>query len=171
LRRGALRGKECPVSLSAPIPLHEESVRPEWIDRNGHMNLAYYIVIFDHATDALFEVLGIGEAYTQITNNSLFVVETHTLYERELREGERVQVRSLVLSADAKRLHFAHEMLSEAGRDRAAMQELMALHVDMSARRAVPFRADRQNAIAEVAAAHANLSRPGGLGRRIGLPG
>lgn len=103
------------MSLSTPIPLHEESVRPEWIDRNGHMNLAYYIVIFDHATDALFDVLGIGEAYTQTTNNSLFVVETHTLYQRELREGERVQVRSLVLGADAKRLHFAQRCSPKPG--------------------------------------------------------
>ena len=159
------------MSLSAPISLHGESVRSEWIDRNGHMNLAYYVVVFDHATDALFDALGIGEAYTETTNNSLFVVEAHMLYERELVEGERVQVRSFVLGADAKRLHFAHEMLSKSGGERAAMQELMALHVDMSARRAVPFPADRQGAIAEVAALHAQLRRPAGLGRRVGLSG
>jgi acyl-CoA thioester hydrolase len=153
------------------MPLHEESVRPEWIDRNGHLNLAYYVVIFDHATDALFDALGIGEAYTEATKNSIFVVETHMLYERELRAGERVQVRSFVLGADAKRLHFAHEMLSEAGGERAAMQELMALHVDMSARRAVRFRADRLSAIADIVAAHAHLRRPAGLGRRVGLSG
>lgn len=154
-----------------PFSLHEESVRPEWIDRNGHLNLAYYIVIFDHGTDALFDALGIGDAYTEITNNSLFVVETHTLYERELREGERVHVQSYVLGADAKRLHFAHEMFSPAEGRRAAMQELMVLHIDMSARRTAPFPPDRQRAIAEVVAAHAHLPRPAGLGRRISLAG
>lgn len=135
------------------------------------MNLAYYVVIFDRGTDALFDALGIGEAYTEVTNNSLFVVETHMLYERELMEGEHVRVRSLVLGADAKRLHFAHEMLSESGGERAAIQELMVLHVDMSARRAVPFPPDRQGVIGEIVAAHAQLRRPAGLGRRISLPG
>lgn len=135
------------------------------------MNLAYYVVIFDRGTDVLFDALGIGQAYTEATNNSLFVVETHTLYERELVEGEGVRVRSFVLGGDTKRLHFAHEMLSVAGGKRAAMQELMVLHVDMSARRAVPFPLDRQSTIAEVVAAHAQLPRPAGLGRRIGLTG
>ena len=132
------------------------------------MNLAYYVVIFDHATDVLFDALGIGEAYTEATNNSLFVVETHTLYERELVEGERVQVCSFVLGGDSKRLHFAHEMLSQAG-ERAAMQELMVLHVDMSTRRAMAFPPDRQSVIAEVVVAHTHLPRPAGIGRRIGL--
>lgn len=154
-----------------PVPLHEESVRPEWIDRNGHLNLAYYVVIFDHGTDALFDALGLGEAYTSATGNSLFVVETHILYERELTVGERVRVRAHVLGADAKRLHFALEMHKAGDERRAALQELLGLHVGMSARRAAPFPPDRQARIAEIAAAHARLPRPPGLGRAIALPG
>lgn len=159
------------MSPGAPLPVHEETVRPEWIDRNGHMNLAYYVVAFDHATDLVFDALGIGEAYSESSGNSLFIVETHILYERELRAGERVRVRSRLIGADAKRLHLAHEMFAAGETARAAMQELLALHVDMSARRAAPFPPDRLARIGETAAAHALLPRPERLGRRIAMPG
>ena len=112
-----------------------------------------------------------GEAYTSATGNSLFVVETHTLYEREVSMGERVRVRGHLLGADAKRLHYALEMHKAGDERRAAVQELMALHIGMSARRAAPFPPDRQARIGEIAAAHARLPRPPGLGRRIALPG
>lgn len=152
--------------MSAPVAVHEEEVRPAWIDRNGHLNLAFYVVVFDHATDALFDVLGIGEAYTASTNNSMFALETHTLYEREIKVGERVRVYSVLVAADAKRLHFAHEMFTHSASGRAAMEELLALHVDMGSRRSVPFPPDRQVAIAE---AVGRSPLPAGLGRRIGL--
>jgi len=135
------------------------------------MNLAYYVVIFDHATDVVFDALGIGEAYTESTGNSVFVVESHILYERELRSGGRVRVRSHVLGADAKRLHLAHEMLRADGAERAAMQEVLAIHVALAARRAASFPPERQVAIGECVAAHAQLPRPAGLGRRIALHG
>ena len=60
-------------------------VLPEWIDANGHMNLAYYVVLFDQATDLLYDALGVGQAYRDATGNSTFTAETHTLYEREVR--------------------------------------------------------------------------------------
>jgi acyl-CoA thioester hydrolase len=152
--------------MSAPVAVHEELVRPEWIDRNRHLNLAYYVVIFDHATDVLFDVLGIGEAYTASSNNSIFVLETHTLYARELRAGERVRVQSHVVAGDAKRLHFVHEMFANSGDRPAAMQELAALHVELGTRRGAPFPPDRRAAIA---AAVARPPLPAWLGRRVGL--
>ena len=60
----------------------EGEVLPEWIDANGHMNLAYYVVLFDQATDLLYDALGVGQAYRNVTGNSTFTAETHTLYER-----------------------------------------------------------------------------------------
>ena len=152
-----------------PFVGHEDAVRPEWIDRNGHMNLAYYLVVFDLGTDALFDTLDIGIAYTTRSGNSMFVVETHTLYERELREGERVAVASRLIGVDAKRLHFAHEMLRRADGKRAASLEVLALHVDARARRAAPFPDAVRERLARAAAAHAGLARPRGVGRRIGL--
>ena len=63
-------------------------MRPEWIDSNGHMNLAYYVVVFDLGTDRLYDVLGIGNAYREATGNSCFTAETHTIYEREVKVGD-----------------------------------------------------------------------------------
>jgi acyl-CoA thioester hydrolase len=158
------------MTLAAPFHAHEAVVKPEWIDRNGHLNLAYYIVIFDLATDALFDALGIGSRFTDRTGSSLFIVETHTTYERELRLDERVGVKALILGADAKRLHFVHEMFRGDG-SRAAAHELMAIHVDMATRRTAPFDAQSRMVINDAVAAHSGLPRPPIVGRRIGLPG
>jgi acyl-CoA thioester hydrolase len=156
--------------IPAPFDQYEGEVLPEWIDANGHMNLAYYVVLFDYATDALFEAIGIGREYKDATNHGTFVAETHNLYERELLVGERVQVATQILGSDSKRLHLAHEMFSLADGRRAATQELMYLHIDLSARRVVPWLAEVHERVAAAAAAHARLPRPDWAGRRIAMP-
>ena len=116
------------------IPQLKAEVLPEWIDANGHMNLAYYVVLFDQATDLLYDALDIGQAYRDATGNSTFTAETHTLYEREVRVGERVRVVPHLLGADAKRLHYFHEMFHArirascrgAGVDCAAYRHVVA---------------------------------------------
>ena len=85
-----------------PAATHDDVVIADWIDRNGHLNLAYYLVLFDRATDVLFDRLGVGAAYSAASGCSLFVVETHTLYERELALGARVRIDCHVLGADEK---------------------------------------------------------------------
>ncbi len=153
------------------LPQHEDVVRAEWIDANGHMNLAYYVVIFDHATDVTFDALDIGTAYRERTGNSSFVVETHTLYEREATEGERLRVTSRLLGADAKRVHLFHEMFRGGTNERVAAHELLALHIDMRTRRTAPFPPDRQAALAAAVRAQADSQLPVGVGRRIAMPG
>jgi acyl-CoA thioester hydrolase len=158
--------------MGFPTPFHryEGEVLPEWIDANGHMNLAYYIVLFDYATDALFDALGIGRRYKDATNHGTFVVETHNLYERELLVGERVRVATQILGTDSKRLHLAHEMLSQASGQRAATQELMYLHIDLAARRVVSWLPAARERVDAAAAAHARLARPDWVGRSIAMP-
>ncbi|MGH7043456.1 MAG: thioesterase family protein, partial [Acetobacteraceae bacterium] len=151
-----------------PLPQHETRVRPEWIDSNGHMNLACYVVVFDQATDAMFNALGIGTAYRARSGNSCFVAETHTLYEREMTEGEQIVVTTRLLGVGAKRLHFVHEMRSAASGERAALHELLCLHIDMRERRTAPWPADRRAALEAAVAAEAVLSPPRGVGRRVG---
>jgi acyl-CoA thioester hydrolase len=146
-------------------------VLPEWIDANGHMNLAYYVVLFDQATDALYDVLGVGQAYRNASGNSTFTAETHTLYERELRVGERVCVTAHLLGADAKRLHYFHEMFHAEGGHRVASQELLALHIDMSVRRVAPFPAALHAKLQAVVRERVGQPLPKGVGRRIALPG
>jgi acyl-CoA thioester hydrolase len=97
-----------PRRMTASIIEHRDTVRPEWIDSNGHMNLACYVVAFDHATDKLYAALEIGDAYREATGLSCFTAETHTLYERELMLGEALLVRTVLLGVDAKRLHYFH---------------------------------------------------------------
>jgi acyl-CoA thioester hydrolase len=159
------------VSFPAPFDCYRGEVLPEWIDANNHMNLAYYIVLFDCATDALFDVIGIGRQYKDSTNNGTFAVEAHNLYERELLVGERVRISTLVLGVDDKRLHFAHEMFAVVSGQRAATQELMYVHVDLAKRRVVPFPDDVRARVVAAAAAHAHLPRPDWIGRRIAMSG
>ena len=149
---------------------YTDSVRPEWIDSNGHMNLAYYVVVFDLGTDRLYDVLGIGNAYREATGNSCFTAETHTLYEREVKVGEPLRVATTLLGADAKRLHYFHEMFHGTDGHRVAAQQLIALHIDMGVRRVAPFPPDRQTAIDAALRAQGNRPLPPGVGRRIELP-
>jgi acyl-CoA thioester hydrolase len=158
------------MSVPAPFERFEGEVLPEWIDYNGHMNLAYYTVLFDQATDLLFDVLGLGLDYRRDTRQGTFVAETHNRYERELLVGARVRIATRILAADDKRLHLAHEMFALAGGKRAATQELMFLHVDLAARRVTPFPGDLRRRIAAAAAAHATLPLPEWAGRRIAMP-
>jgi len=158
------------MSIPAPYDRYQGEVLAEWIDINGHMNLAYYTVLFDYATDLLFESIGIGQSYKRTTNHGTFVVETHNIYERELLVGERVRVVSQIIGADGKRLHLAHQMFRVADGERAATQELMFLSIDLAKRRVVPFLGDAQTRVAAAAAVHAGLPRPPWLGRHISLP-
>ena len=159
------------MSIPAPYERFEGEVRPEWIDYNGHMNLAYYTVLFDYATDLLFDELGLGLDYRRATQHGTFVAETHNLYERELLVGARVRVKTQIVAADSKRLHLAHEMFAVDGGYRAATQELMFLHVDLAARRVAPFPDELHRRVADAASAHAALPRPDWVGRRIAILG
>jgi len=153
------------------FPHAEGVVLPEWIDANGHMNLAYYVVLFDQATDLMYDALGVGQNYRHTTGNSTFTVETHTLYEREVRLGERVRVVPHLLGADAKRLHYFHEMFHANNDHRVAAQELIALHIDMSARRVTPFPPELLARLKSVVRARGDGPLPKGVGRRITMPG
>jgi acyl-CoA thioester hydrolase len=159
------------MSFPAPFDRFRGEVKPEWIDYNGHMNLAYYTVLFDYATDLLFDELGLGLDYRRDRQLGTFVAETHNLYERELLVGAGVRVATQIVAADVKRLHLAHEMFALDDGHRCAVQELMFLHVDLAARRVCPFPEDMRRHVEAAAAAHAALPRPDWVGRRLAMPG
>ena len=119
------------------LPAHRERVRPEWIDYNGHLSEAYYVLVFGHATDALMDHIGLDAAYRTRTGNSLYTVEAHVRYLAEVPGEAELTVTTRVLGADAKRVRLTHEM-TVAGRLRAT-EEIMALHVDGEAGRTTPF--------------------------------
>ena len=158
------------MSFPAPFEHAGGQVLPGWIDYNGHLNLAYYIVLFDQATDALFDALDLGLDYRRRRNLGTFVVETHIRYERELLVDERVRVTTQLLAADDKRLHIAHEMFRLDGGERCATQELLFLHVSLVTRRVVPFPPPLKARVEALFAAHSVLPRPDWVGRRVGMP-
>ena len=152
-----------------PLPSYQCRVLPEWIDYNGHMNLAYYLVAFDKATDALFERLGVGLDYVRATEHSLFALEAHVTYARELRVGDPISIVGQLVDADEKRLHFFHRMEHADAGYLAATIEFMGVHVAMGARRAVPFPQEAAARIEAMLAEHRRLPRPPQLGRSVGL--
>lgn len=156
---------------SRPIIEYQDVVRSEWIDSNGHMNLAYYVVVFDLATDALYKALDIGDAYREASGNSCFTAETHTIYEREVHLNDHLHIRTWLLGADRKRLHYFHEMFHADSNERSAVQELMALHIDMSVRRVAEFPPDKYAALQAAVKQYAPPTLPKGAGRKIALPG
>jgi len=127
------------------------------------------VLMFDRATDALFDRLGIGAVYRQRANHSLFVLETHVSYEREVKEGDMLRFTTQLVDADAKRLHFFHAMYHAAAGYRAATTELLALHVDLTGPASRPFAATEKAAIDAMLEEHRSLPRPAQLGRVIGL--
>lgn len=156
----------------APFDQFRGKVLPAWIDSNDHMNLAYYTVLFDQAGDTIYDAFGIGFAddYKGRTNHGTMAAETHNLYRRELLVHEEVRVVSHVVAVDARRLHLAHEMYRMDDGALAAMQELLFLHVDLVARKVVPWPAHILTKLQDAAAAHAALGTPDWVGRRVGIP-
>ena len=174
-RRG-LRSTSAVAMLAAvmdngtqPLTMHREHVVAAYIDYNGHMNVAFYVLIFDHATDALLEHIGHDAAYREATNGSVFVVESHVTYQSEVHEGDEVSVTTQVLDGDAKRLRLFHRMWSPAG-DLAATNEVMILHVDLATRRTAPWPDDQRKRIVDLVERHKPLGLPPEAGRAITMP-
>ncbi|MBK1841286.1 thioesterase family protein [Azospirillum sp. YIM B02556] len=155
------------MTLTVPLDLHRETVRPEWIDYNGHMNVAYYLLAFDHATDAVLDRFGIGKAYVAAENRSLFVVDAHLTYVREVTEGTPLRFDSLLLGTDAKRLHLFHAMRHAEEGWLAATAEVMLLHVDLGTRKTCPFPPAVAAALAGQVSAHAAGPWPPQAGRAV----
>ena len=154
----------------APLRLFETPIRKEWLDYNDHLNVAYYVLIFDMAGVALFDHLGMGEAYSRETGGSWVVLESHVTYDREVLPDDIVAVDSRIIDHDAKRLHLYHEM-HKVGADEgpAATCEQMTMFFDLKARRSAPFPEHVAAAIDGIAGDHAALPRPARLGRSIGI--
>jgi acyl-CoA thioester hydrolase len=146
-------------------------VEPQWIDYNGHLNMAYYNVLFDRAVDEAYELIGIGLDYLKTQGHSTFTAEAHVRYLRELHDGDAVRVTFQLLDYDAKRIHYFEQLLHASEGWVSATSENMTLHVDMAAKKVVPFPKTIMRALAAMKAAHAVLPRPDGAGRSIAMPG
>ena len=146
-----------------------ETVRPEWCDYNNHLNMSFYILIFDHGTDVFHAYLGLDKEYRLSANCSTFAVETHTNYMAEVHEGDEVCVTTQLLYHDEKRLHYFHRMYHAEKGFLSATTEIMTVHVDLGARKVVPMADQIQARAAELFDVHRDLPHPERAGRRIGI--
>lgn len=154
----------------APFLSSVMAVEPAWIDYNGHLNMAYYNVLFDRAIDELWLLLGIGPGYRTARNNSTFTAECHVRYVREINLEDPVRVSVLVVGSDAKRIHTFQELRHATEGWLSATSENMSLHMDMAARKVAPFPTDIGERLVALTQAHAGVTRPEGIGRAIGMP-
>ena len=156
------------MSSAAPFMSSVLEVQPDWIDYNGHMNMAYYNVLFDRSADEVYEQLGLGPRYAETRRMTTYTAEFHICYVRELHLGDRVRCSFQLLDHDEKRFHTYQELWHEDGW-LAATGESLALHIDMSGPRVAPFPPDIGDAVAAMRRDHAALPWPERAGRAIGI--
>jgi len=154
-----------------PLSLHTETVREAWIDYNGHMNVAYYVLTFDNATDAFFDHIGLDAGYRARTNCTTFAVEGHITYDREVKLGDPLRFTTQLLGFDQKRIHFFHCMYHADEGYLASTTELMSLHVDAVARKTTPLHAEIMDNLAALWETQKQIPRPPQVGRSLSLTG
>jgi acyl-CoA thioester hydrolase len=157
-------------ALNSPFLCGVRQVEPQWIDHNGHMNMAYYNVILDEAVGEFFNAIGLDRNYRKQRNYSTMTAECHVRYLREVHLGDPVLVSIVMIAADEKRMHFFEEMRHATEGWLSATSENMSLHIDMSVRKVAPYPPDIAERVRAVVDAHAKLPRPDGVGRRIQMP-
>jgi acyl-CoA thioester hydrolase len=146
------------------------AIENQWIDYNGHFNMAYYGVLFDRAADQMFAELGLGPDYVKSTNNSFFTLETHCSYLREVQATDIVTISSQIIDHDHKRVHYVQQMRLPDETQIACILEVMVSHVDLTTHKTSNFPDDVKARIDAMAAEHKALSIPAQIGRKIGIP-
>jgi acyl-CoA thioester hydrolase len=152
--------------IASPVIAIEDG----WVDYNGHLNQAYYGVIFDRAIDDALMPVGLGPDYIKQCNCSYMTVESHTCFVRELMQTDSVRVLSRVLDVDDKRMHMFCELQHASEGWLAATVEYMFLHIDMGVRRTSSWPADLRARLEALKAKASALPVPERSGRRIAIP-
>jgi acyl-CoA thioester hydrolase len=156
--------------MPSPFIASIQKVEDQWIDYNGHFNMAYYNVLFDRAGDEAFAAVGLGPDYVKARNASFFTLEAHVTYLRELHAGDPVKVTVQFLDYDSKRVHYVQEMFHAIEGWRSAVTENIVMHVDMTAKKSMPFPADVVEKIKLMHEAHQGLPIPPQVGHKIEIP-
>ena len=152
------------------LTTYSTPILEEWVDYNGHLRDAFYLLIFSYATDALMDRLGLDSQNRESSGHSLFTLEVHLNYLHEVKLGAHVEVRTQLIGHDKKRLHVYHS-LHRVGDERAlAGNEQMLLHVDLAGPRSAPFGEHSQALLQAIEDQQRDLPRPEHVGRVIALP-
>ena len=155
--------------MAEPLSTYRSEVLPAWVDYNGHLRDAYYLLLFSLATDALMDQLGLDEAGRAATGHSLYTLECHLNFVQEVKLGQQVEVRTQILGHDQKRLHLCHSLHLLGEASMLAASEQMLLNVATALGRAAPFAALVQTRVEALALAHQGLPAPRFAGRAISL--
>ena len=118
-------------------------IKKEWTDYNNHMNMAYYVLVFDQLWEIVLAKFKMGEQSAKTTNMSTMVVETHTTYNNEVKEGDEVEINLIFLDHDKKRLHFKMEMIEKSSKKLAATLEMLSLYIDLNQRKVAEFEQEK----------------------------
>ena len=155
--------------MAGPLRLWEGEVLAGWIDANRHMSEGFYGVAFGEASWRVQDHLGLHAEYRARTGGTLYSVEAHLTWARELLLGQRLHVESLVLGADAKRLRIFHRLFASDAGHVAATMDVMMLHVvqGKDGARTDPFPGDVARRLQAIAAEHAAFPRPEEAGRAV----
>ena len=160
------------MTFEAPLSVLRLKVKPEWVDYNNHLNDGYYLVIMSLGTDAFQDLIHMSDAERRATKTTIYSLEAHVNYLREIKEGEEVEVRTQLIGFDQKRIQLFHSMhTARLGDEVAATSEFMLVNIDTSGEpRSAPFRPEVAAKLAEIMETHKTLPLPANSGRAIGLP-
>ena len=125
------------------VHIANQIIKKEWTDYNNHMNMAYYVLVFDQIWEIILEKFKMGEQSAKTTNMSTMVVETHTTYNNEVKEGDEVEINLTFLDHDKKRLHFKMEMIEKSSKKLSATLEMLSLYIDLSKRKVAEFEKEK----------------------------
>jgi acyl-CoA thioester hydrolase len=149
--------------------INEIQVRPDWIDHNHHLNVAYYVLIFDQSLDNLVDEIELTRAYRKESGNTIFVLETHVTYVQEVKESDMLEIYARVVDYDEKRIHLFLEMYHKEDGFLSATSEQMIMHIDTSGPKATPMPVNIQENLKKYKELHAHLPLPPQAGARVGI--
>ena len=125
------------------VHIANQIIKKEWTDYNNHMNMAYYVLVFDQIWEIILEKFKMGEHSAKSTKMSTMVVETHTTYNNEVKEGDEVDINLTFFDHDKKRLHFKMEMIEKSSKKLSATLEMLSLYIDLNKRRVAEFEDEK----------------------------
>ena len=125
------------------VPLTSKIIIKDWIDYNGHMNLSYYILVFDMGAEVILSKFKMGEQAAKTTKRSTMVVETHTNYIKEVKENDEVIISLSHIDHDKKRLHYKLEMYEKSKNILSATTEVLALYINLDERKGSEFENEK----------------------------
>ena len=125
------------------VHITNQIIKKEWTDYNNHMNMAYYVLVFDQVWEIMLEKFKMGESSAKTSKMSTMVVETHTTYNNEVKQDDEVEINLTFFDHDKKRLHYKMEMIEKSSKKLSATLEMLSLYIDLSKRKVSEFENEK----------------------------